>query len=75
MIRKGWLAMHNVSMLRGGSRDFWFVLTAENLSWFKDEEEKDKKYMLSLDGMRVRDIEAGFMSKKHQFALFNTDMR
>ena len=38
VIRKGWLALHNISMLRGGSRDFWFVLTAENLMWFKDEE-------------------------------------
>ena len=30
--------MHNVSMLRGGSKEFWFVLTAETVSWFKDEE-------------------------------------
>ncbi len=31
--------------------------------------------MLSLDNMKVRDIEGGFMSKKHQFALFNIDNR
>ena len=36
-----------------------FVLTAESLSWFKDEEEKDKKYMLALDGLCLRDMEAG----------------
>lgn len=24
--------------MKGGSKDFWFVLTAESLSWFKDEE-------------------------------------
>ena len=36
-----------------------FVLTAESLSWFKDEEEKDKKYMLALDGLCLRDLEAG----------------
>ena len=38
-------------------------------------QEKDKKYMLSLDNIKVRDIEAGFMSRKHMFALFNTDAR
>lgn len=30
--------MHNISMFKGGKADLWFVLTAENLSWFKDEE-------------------------------------
>ena len=24
--------------MKGGSRDYWFVLTSESLSWFKDEE-------------------------------------
>ena len=38
VIRKGWLSLHNISFIKGGSKDFWFVLTAENLSWFKDEE-------------------------------------
>ena len=38
VIRKGWLTLHNISFMKGGSKDFWFVLTAESLSWFKDEE-------------------------------------
>jgi dynamin GTPase len=38
VIRKGWLSLHNISFIKGGSKDFWFVLTAENLSWFKDDE-------------------------------------
>jgi len=75
VIRKGWLALHNVSFIKGGSKDFWFVLTAESLSWFKDEEEKDKKYMLSLDGLSLRDMDAGFMSRRHMFALFTADNR
>lgn len=61
--------------MKGGSRDYWFVLTSENLSWFKDEEERDKKYMLPLDGLKIRDIESGFMSRRHTFALFNPDGR
>jgi dynamin GTPase len=38
VIRKGYMSIHNLSLMRGGSRDYWFVLTSESLSWFKDEE-------------------------------------
>jgi len=38
VIRKGWLALHNISMFKGGKAEFWFVLTAENMMWFKDDE-------------------------------------
>ena len=31
--------------------------------------------MLSLDNLKVKDVEGGFMSKKHLFALFNTEQR
>jgi dynamin GTPase len=95
VIRKGWLSVHNIGFARG-SRDCWFVLTSDNLSWFKDDEvlsivdaqyafmhqwmyegcclqEKEKKYMLPLDGIKLRDIEQGFMSRQHKFALFYSD--
>ncbi|MCI4394037.1 hypothetical protein PGIGA_G00164400 [Pangasianodon gigas] len=74
VIRKGWLTI-NISIMKGGSRDYWFVLTAESLSWYKDEEEKEKKYMLPLDNLKMRDVEKGFMSTKHTFAIFNTEQR
>ena len=45
-----------------------FVLTAESLSWFKDEEEKDKKYMLALDGLCLRDLEAGLSKEERESA-------
>lgn len=61
--------------MKGGSRDYWFVLTSESLSWFKDEEERDKKYMLPLDVLKLRDLESGFMSRRHTFALFNPEGR
>uniref|UniRef100_A0A0N5A7N0 Dynamin n=1 Tax=Syphacia muris TaxID=451379 RepID=A0A0N5A7N0_9BILA len=72
VIRKGWLSVHNISFVRG-SKDCWFVLTSDSLSWYKDDEEKEKKYMLPLDGIMLRDLEAGFMSKQHKFALFYPD--
>ncbi|XP_038063950.1 dynamin-1-like isoform X2 [Patiria miniata] len=75
VIRKGYMNMHNVSFIKGGSKDYWFILTAESISWFKDNEEKDKKYMLPLDGLRLRDVESGFMSRRHSFALFLQDQR
>jgi len=37
VIRKGWLELHNLGLLKGG-KEFWFVLTTENLIWFKDDE-------------------------------------
>ncbi|KAM3915685.1 dynamin-3 [Leptodactylus fuscus] len=75
VIQKGWLTINNISLMKGGSKDYWFILTAESLSWYKDDEEKEKKYMLPLDNLKVRDVEKGFMSSKHIFALFNTEQR
>uniref|UniRef100_A0A4W5R3N3 Dynamin-2 n=1 Tax=Hucho hucho TaxID=62062 RepID=A0A4W5R3N3_9TELE len=72
VIRKGWLTI-NISIMKGGSKEYWFVLTAESLSWYKDEEEKEKKYMLPLDNLKLRDVEKGFMSTKHVFGIFNTE--
>ncbi|KAL1132004.1 hypothetical protein AAG570_011614 [Ranatra chinensis] len=75
VIRKGWMCIHNLGIMKGGSRDYWFVLTSENISWFKDEEEREKKYMLPLDGLKLKDIEQSFMSRRHTFALFNPEGR
>ncbi|XP_071513989.1 dynamin isoform X4 [Panulirus ornatus] len=75
VIRKGFMSISNLGFMKGGSRDYWFVLTSESLSWFKDEEERDKKYMLMLDGLKIKDIEQGFMSRRHVFALYNPDQK
>lgn len=62
--------------MKGGSKEFWFVLTTESMSWFKDESEKDKKYMLPLDGLRVQDVSSGiFGAKKHTFRLVNPETK
>uniref|UniRef100_A0A8C1LIM1 dynamin GTPase n=1 Tax=Cyprinus carpio TaxID=7962 RepID=A0A8C1LIM1_CYPCA len=74
VIRRGWLTI-NISIMKGGSKDYWFILTAESLSWYKDEEEKEKKFMLPLDNLKLRDAEKGFMSTKPTFAIFNTEQR
>uniref|UniRef100_A0A8C5C2D1 Interferon-induced GTP-binding protein Mx n=1 Tax=Gadus morhua TaxID=8049 RepID=A0A8C5C2D1_GADMO len=75
VIRKGWLTINNIGIMKGGAKDYWFVLTAETLSWYKDDEEKEKKYMLTVDNLKLKDIEKSFMSSKHIFALFNTEQR
>ncbi|KAK5933212.1 hypothetical protein CgunFtcFv8_004858 [Champsocephalus gunnari] len=75
VIRKGWLTINNISIMKGGAKEYWFVLTAETLSWYKDDEEKDKKYMLPVDNLKLKDIEKSFMSSKHVFALFHTEHR
>ncbi|OWA51581.1 Dynamin-1 [Hypsibius exemplaris] len=75
VIRKGYLAIHNVGGFMRGAKDFFFVLTSENLSWFRDESESEKKFMLPLEGLRIRDSESGFLSRKLTFALFSPDGR
>ncbi|XP_047736526.1 dynamin isoform X2 [Hyalella azteca] len=75
VIRKGYMNITNLGIMKGGGRDYWFVLTSESLSWFKDEEERDKKYMLMLDSLKLKDIEQGFMSRRHVFALYNLENR
>ncbi|CAK6974858.1 dynamin 3a [Scomber scombrus] len=75
VIRKGWLIVNNIGIMKGGAKEYWFILTAQSLSWFKDDEEKEKKYMLPLDNLRLRDVEKGFMSSKFVFAIFNTQSR
>ncbi|KAK2551884.1 Dynamin-1 [Acropora cervicornis] len=75
VIRKGWLTISNAGFMKGISKEYWFVLSADTLSWYKDEEEKEQKYQLRLDGVRVRDSEAGFISRKAAFSLFNPDQK
>ncbi|KAM9761479.1 dynamin 3a [Menidia menidia] len=75
VIRKGWMTISNIGIMKGGAKDYWFILSAESLSWYKDEEEKEKKYMLPLDNLKLRDVEKGFMSSKFVFAIFNTELR
>uniref|UniRef100_A0A8C2Z5Y5 Interferon-induced GTP-binding protein Mx n=1 Tax=Cyclopterus lumpus TaxID=8103 RepID=A0A8C2Z5Y5_CYCLU len=59
------LADHqHIGIMKGGS-----------LSWFQDDEEKEKKYMLPLDNLKLRDVEKGFMSSKCVVAIFNTELR
>ncbi|XP_032381537.1 dynamin 3a isoform X5 [Etheostoma spectabile] len=74
VIRKGWLTISNIGIMKGGAKEYWFILSAESLSWFKDDEEKEKKYMLPLDNLKLRDVEKGFMSSKFVFAIFNTEL-
>ncbi|XP_044054189.1 dynamin 3a isoform X4 [Siniperca chuatsi] len=38
VVRKGWLTISNIGIMKGGAKEYWFILTAESLSWFKDDE-------------------------------------
>ena len=29
VIRKGWLTINNIGIMKGGSKEYWFVLTAK----------------------------------------------
>ncbi|CAH8833103.1 unnamed protein product [Trichobilharzia szidati] len=73
VICKGWLSLINPSLLRGGSRYCWFVLTADTLTWYKDDEEREKRYVLPLDGLKQRAGDTGFFSKRPTFVLYHPD--
>lgn len=47
----------------------------QNVFLCRPLQEKEKKYMLQVDNLKLRDVEKGFMSSKHIFALFNTEQR
>ncbi|CAG9765057.1 unnamed protein product [Ceutorhynchus assimilis] len=74
VIRKGYMYIHNQSMIRG-AKDFWFVLTSENLAWFKDDTEKEIQYILPLNGIKLRDMESKFITRRHTFGLFYSNGR
>ena len=41
------------------------------MSWFRDENETDKRFMLELEQLKLRDVDSGYMSRSHYFTLFN----
>ena len=75
VIRKGWLSVAGMGGFMRGAKGYWFILTSENLSWYKDETESEKKFMLPLEGLKIRDTETGFLTRKLAFALFSPDGR
>ena len=72
VIRKGHLSIQHQSYahMKSGS-EYWFVLRSDSLSWFKDEGETDKQFMIPTDGLKFRDMEGGFMSRRHTFTIYN----
>ena len=38
-------------------------------------QEKEKKFMLPLEGLKLRDLESSFMSRGHMFAIYNAEGR
>lgn len=52
VIRKGWLTINNIGIMKGGAKEYWFVLTAESLSWYKDDEVR-RSVFISVTGARL----------------------
>ncbi|KAL7837988.1 hypothetical protein AOLI_G00263920 [Acnodon oligacanthus] len=63
VIRKGWLTINNIGIMKGGAKEYWFVLTAESLSWYKDDESDTSEengsdgFMHSMDPQLERQVE------------------
>ena len=77
VVRKGWLRISSEGLVGAlKNKEFWFVLSAETLSWFKDDEEKELKFQLPLDGLKLQVAEdTGLMKRKNTFVLIHPDPR
>eukprot|EP00051_Salpingoeca_urceolata_P027535 m.481911 g.481911 ORF g.481911 m.481911 type:complete len:812 (-) comp22377_c0_seq1:294-2729(-) len=78
IIRKGWLLISQpgATQLMKKAKPHWFVLKADSLAWFKDEEERDMKYKIEFNGVRLADVaEHGLIKRKNTFQLFSTQRR
>lgn len=74
VMHRGLLKVSNLGILRGGPRNYWFVLTAESISWFKKENKEVMKHTLTLKDLKFRDFktEPGKPQKKEtSFVLFS----
>eukprot|EP00051_Salpingoeca_urceolata_P001466 m.41213 g.41213 ORF g.41213 m.41213 type:complete len:829 (+) comp11438_c1_seq2:158-2644(+) len=77
VVRKGWLTITQSGVTNMfGSKDYWFVLTAETLSWYKDEEEDEQKFLLPLEGLKMEVADdQGIRRRKNTFKLFNPNKK
>lgn len=64
-----------VLLLTGSFKLVEALLEQWVMCYWSPFQEKEKKYMLPVDNLKLRDVEKGFMSSKHIFALFNTEQR
>ncbi|KAK4811667.1 hypothetical protein QYF61_024739 [Mycteria americana] len=60
VIRKGWLTINNIGIMKGGSKEYWFVLTAENLSWYKDDESRASDEDKPFSSLGVTDVSSEY---------------
>ena len=56
------MALHTGVTFR--AKDLWFVLTTDGLSWYKDEEEKEKKQSVRLLLYKYTDDSAKICTRK-----------
>lgn len=54
VIRKGWLTINNIGIMKGGAKEYWFVLTAESLSWYKDDEVRRSAHTVTFQDFQIR---------------------
>merc|ERR1719167_953927 len=77
VIRKGYLSCHNqnLGLMKFGSRKYWFVLTSDSLSWYKNETETEIRGTVPLDGLKLKEVEFNNKARRNTFTLYHTDGR
>ncbi|XP_063900299.1 dynamin-1-like isoform X2 [Zophobas morio] len=64
-VRKGYMLLHS-SGLGSSNKEYWFVLTVDTLSWFKDNKEQDRKHSVSTQGLKIRHPPKGLLKKLYK---------
>ena len=47
------------------------IVTICSFLWYKDEKEKETIFAITLDGLKLKNIEKGLLAKKITFALYH----
>jgi len=70
---KGYVSIPSNGVMKGSSKFFWFVLTSETLSWYKDDNENEKRTEFPLNGLRLRQESVGILNRRNVLTLYSPE--
>jgi dynamin GTPase len=72
VIFKGYLSILDTGFIvKGAAKNYWFILTAEFLAWYRDDSEVERKYKIPVQGLSIR--EESSRANAYSFSLFYSD--
>ncbi|KAK2717455.1 hypothetical protein QYM36_006285 [Artemia franciscana] len=77
IIQEGSISISQEGLVKGGNKEYSSILTTEDLSWYKGDngDDQEPKYTIPLEGIKLKELESGLMTKKHTFTLYQSNGR